>query len=260
MKAIFVSDNNPAYLGFWEHQAKHMWFRFGIRTILYFLAETPDSSLFTSEYAEVRHIPLLKTVPAIVQALFAKWYFPGYETSPERIFICDIDCFVLSRRFVNHVRSGNILFHLALQPVNLPGYYVAGTPDQLRKFFRAGDISFEDFCLRALEGNTHWVPEQFATQFSKEASPDWKYFGIEENYGGKCAIAYTDPKECSIESPTPSVDRICRSKDSEFDIEHLVRGGYIDYHCPRPFEKYSTTILQILEQSDGRVLYPVTRA
>lgn len=250
MKAIFVSDNNPAYLGFWEHQAKHMWSRFKIRSTLYFLSETPNPSLFTSEYAEVRYIPLLKTVPAIVQALFAKWYFPGYERSPERIFICDIDCFVLSRLFVNHIRLGNTLFHLALQEGNtLPGYYVAGNPDQLRKFFRAGEISFEDFCLRAMQESTHVLPEQFASQFSKEATPDWKYFGSEEHYGGKCAIAYTDPKECDVKPPDPVFNRICRSRNSVYEVRHLMRGGYIDYHCPRPFENHSNTILYILKHS-----------
>lgn len=250
MKAIFVSDNNPAYIGFWEHQATHMWSRYGLRSLLYYIAMEPDLTLFTSEYAEVRHVPLLPTVPAIIQALFAKWYFPTYESSVDRMFICDIDCFILSREFVTRVQSETSIFHLAIQSDgSLPGYYVAGTPIELRTFFRADGISFEEFCLRAMRESTHVLPEHHVSEFSKQATPDWKYFGSEEHYAGKCARVYTGLTQSSMQPPSPQTNRICRSYHSMYNVDSLRNGDYIDYHCPRPFDAYATTILDILRQA-----------
>jgi hypothetical protein len=247
MKAIFVSDENPAYLGFWAQQAEHMWTRFGLQSRLYYIADSPNPSLFTSDYAEVTHIPRLSTVPAIVQALFAKWYFPGQESSEERLFICDIDCFVLSRAFVAKVQAGTSVFHLACVGTSLPGYYVAGTPTQLRTLFRAGDISFEAFCLRALEESTYQYPTQDqVSSFSRAASPDWKYFGSEEHYAYACVQAYTESTDTTVSAPSPGVSRVCRSQNSWYDPATLRAGGYLDYHCPRPFEAYAPLIRAIL--------------
>lgn len=251
MKAIFVSDSNPAYIGFWEPQARNMWRRHGIRSLLYYIASEPNPSLFTSEYAEVKHVPLLSSVPAIVQALFAKWYFPGHEQTDERLFICDIDCFVLSRNFVVRVAQGTTLFHLKpMDNGHVAGYYVAGTPAQLRTFFRAGDITFEEFCLRALRESTYVFPTlKDVSPFSLTASPDWKYFGSEEHYAGACATAYTDPTDACINPPCDHTTRI--SRDSAYSLTHLMQGGYIDYHCPRPFEAFASTILSIVETPYG---------
>jgi hypothetical protein len=247
MRAIFVCDDNPAYLGFWKYQAEHMWNRFGMKSLLYFISNNTDHSLFTSDFAEVRQIPLLSTVPPIVQALFAKWYYPTYETSSERIFICDIDCFVLSRKFVKYVEKGNSIFHLQiLNNQHIPGYYVAGTPEQLCPFFRTKDISFEYFCLRALQESKHIMPEQFVSSFSKEASKDWKYFGSEEHYATECLKSYTGTTDCPF--ALDKMKRICRSQNSMYSVSQLLNDEYLDYHCPRPFEKYKDVIQGILNQ------------
>lgn len=249
MKSIFVADANPAYVGFWKPQAIHMWERHGIRSILYYIAVEPDPSLFSSEYAEVKHVPMLSTVPAIVQALFAKWYFPGYEQTDERLFICDIDCFVLSRSFVNTIAQGSSIFHLKpMDHGHIPGYYVAGSPTQIRTFFRAGDISFERFCLRALNESTYIFPTlAHVSQFSVAASPDWKYFGSEEHYAGACAKIYTDQTDSTMEAPKDSETRI--SRDSAYNPSQLDHDDYIDYHCPRPFETFAPTIMSILKRA-----------
>lgn len=252
MRCIFVSDNNPVYLGFWKPQAEHMWKRFGLKSILYFISSESDTSLFRSEYAEVRYIPLLSNVPSIVQALFAKWYFPGYETSEERLFICDIDCFVLSKSFVNYIKEVNTIFHLKIkEKENLPGYYVSGTPQQLRSFFRGDDISFEKFCLRAIRESKHHLPESHVSEFSKAASSDWKYFGSEEHYATECAKIYQDKTDSSFSSPFPNVNRICRSCYSYYDSNRLIKDEYIDYHCPRPYEDYKNVIESILNVANG---------
>lgn len=246
MKAIFVSDENPTYLGFWEPQAQHMWSRFGLKSCLYYIAKAPNPDLFASEYAEVKHIPLLSSVPAIVQALFAKWYFPGQETTDERLFVCDIDCFVLSKSFVQRVELGKVFFHL--NPIhygNVPGYYVAGTPLQFAEFFRSLEVSFEEFCLRAMRESTYKLNESDVGSFSKEASPDWKYFESEEHYAGACSRVYSAQTDCSTLAPNPEHNRICRSKNSIIDLRKL--NEYIDYHCPRPYETYKLTITNVLK-------------
>jgi hypothetical protein len=245
MRAIFVCDENPAYMGFWKIQAEHMRNRFGLKSTLYFLSNNPHN-LFTSDYAQVKQIPLLSSVPPIVQALFAKWYFPSHETTKERLFICDIDCILLSRKFVGFVRQHSDLSHLDIvNNESLPGYYVAGTPDQLRTFFGGDGVTFEEFCLRAMRESTHVLPEKHASRFSKEASPDWRYFGSEEHYGMKCAKAYTG----KVVSLGPGgCYRICRSQNCEYSHEQLRADGYIDFHCPRPFEKYELLIRSILSR------------
>lgn len=245
MRAIFVCDENPAYMGFWKPHAEHMWNRFGLKSTLYFLSNNPHN-LFTSNYAEVKQIPLVSTVPAIVQALFAKWYFPGHEMTTERLFICDIDCILLSREFVQNVSEHSDLSHLdTVNNESLPGYYVAGTPEQLRTFFRGDGVTFEEFCLRALRESTHVLPEHHVSAFSKAASPDWKYFGSEEHYAIKCANAYTGKV---VLLGRAGRDRICRSLNCQYSIEKLRSDGYVDFHCPRPFEAYESLIRSILSQ------------
>lgn len=243
MRAIFVCDNNPAYVGFWQPQAEHMWNRFGLKSTMYYISNTPHT-LFTSDFAEVKQIPLLTSVPAIVQALFAKWYFPGHEPTNERLFICDIDCILLSRSFVRDVASHTDLSHLDIvNNESLPGYYVAGTPQQLQTFFRADGVSFEEFCLRAMRESTHVLPEHHVSQFSKDATPDWKYFGSEEHYARKCAQGYSDRV---VSLGVAGRNRICRSQNSVYNLERLQRDDYLDYHCPRPYSQYEFQIRSIL--------------
>jgi len=248
MKAIFVCDANPAYLGFWKPQAEHMWSRFGLRSRLYYIAPQPDAGVFTSDYAEVIHVPMTPDVPAIVQALFAKWYCPAQETTDERLFICDIDCFVLSRAFVDRVAKGHSLSHLSRLPGgNVPGYYVAGTPAQLRAFFQAEDPTLGTFCQRVLRESTYVFPSRsHVSTASLEATPDWKYFGMEEHYAGQCASIYRGPVEVVDSSPTAPTTRICRSYNCAYTPADLSRDVYVDFHCPRPFEGNEPVIRRIL--------------
>lgn len=252
MKAVFVSDANPAYLEFWEPHARHLWTRFGLKSLLYFIAVEPNPSLFTSEYAEVKHIPSVPGVPSIVQALLAKWYFPGQE-SDDRVFICDIDCILLSKQFIDSYAQESRFMHMSLLPNgNLPGYYVAGSPEQFRTFFRTEGLTFEAFCHQVLrESASHSVPEHHVGAFSKAATPDWRYFGLEEHYGGLCARRATMSVHSATPCPSlnPPPTRICRSYQSRVDPVRLTHGGYIDYHCPRPYSQYATLIQSILSQA-----------
>ena len=256
MKAIFACDNNPLYSGFWEHHAKYMWDRYKLPSLLYYLSDSDTHTLFTSEFAEVRPIRLASSTPKIIQALFAKWYFPCYEDTSEKLFICDIDCFILSEKLINDVKSEENLFHLKnLHSGAVPGYYVAGYPSQLREFFRVDAYpDFEAFCIavmnqRLSELETAPANGNDVSDWSKNASPDWKFFGSEELYGGKCDVLYTKPVNRSMESPTQFRNRICRSMDSAFDEEKLRTGGYVDYHSPRPYEMYEPTIRAILDKT-----------
>jgi hypothetical protein len=251
MKAIFVCDNNPVYSGFWEHQAKYMWKRFHIPSLLYYLTDSESHSLFTSDFAEVRCIRLSPSTPSIIQALFAKWYFPCLENTTDKLFICDIDCFILSNEFVNIVKSEESLFHLTKMSNNaIPGYYVCGYSSQLREFFQVDKYpDFNAFCIeRRNELDTRFVNADHISRFSKDATPDWRYFGGEEEYAGRCSAQYTRPVRNNIPAPSPQTNRICRSMNSMFNESALRNGRYIDYHCPRPYETYEKTITNILSK------------
>lgn len=250
MKAIFVCDNNPVYSGFWEHQANYMWKKFKIPSLLYYLSDSDTHSLFTSEFAEVRSIRLSSSTPSIIQALFAKWYFPCFEKADEKLFICDIDCFVLSTAFVNIIRSEENLFHLKkMSNDGIPGYYVSGYPTQMREFFRVDDYpDFDSFCVARLdELEKRYVNPDHISDFSKNATPNWKYFGGEEEYAGRCSLLYTKSVRNDIPYPNHET-RICRSMNSVFDERKLRNEQYIDYHCPRPYETYEKTIRNILDK------------
>jgi len=252
MKAIFVCDNNPAYSGFWEHQAKYMWKRYAIPSLLYYLSDSDTNNLFTSEFAEVRSIRLSTSTPNIIQALFAKWYFPCYENTSEKLLICDIDCFILSKQLIDTIKSVETLFHLKNLPNNsVPGYYLSGYVSQLREFFRVDEYpDFDSFCIARLkELENRPVNADQVSEFSKSATPNWKYFGSEEEYAGRCELQYKKPVRKDMDSPTQYTSRICRSMNSVFNDSKLRSGGYIDYHCPRPYEKYEATIRNILDKT-----------
>lgn len=250
MKCVFVSDKNKVYSGFWETQATHMWSMFGLRSILYYITDDPSEQMFQSDFAEVTVIPLLTTVPAIIQALFAKWYFPGLESSVERILICDIDCFLLSRKYVTRIASSTSLYHLNTYDADkVPGYYIAGTPSQLGGFFQINKYdSFEDFCLSIMKTPcVKKLDTSVVSDVSKQASPDWVYFCSEERYAEVCRLEYVG-KTVTDEHPCGSrKNRIDR--EATYIPEILSRGDYIDFHCPRPFEKNSSIIVPVLEKA-----------
>lgn len=246
MKAVFVCDNNPIYSDFWEPMANHMWSKFGIKSKLYYLTDEMGDTPYESEFAEVQKIQLLPNVPRIIQALMAKWYFPAFEN--ENIFICDIDCFLLSQNFINYILSSDTLFHLKVyNDIFIPGYYFYGKPEDLGNFFKVNNRTFEDFCLDLLISESKYKLEEYeVTAFSKAASPDWKYFCIEEKYAYNCSLEYKGIVRNNIPHPTPLVNRICRSKNSLYDVFQLKAGEYIDYHAPRPYHEYKPIIKEIL--------------
>ncbi len=233
-----------------------MWKRYGLSSLLYYLTESDEHRMFTSEFAEVKPIRLSSSSPRIIQALFAKWYFPCYENTTEKLFICDIDCFILSNRLIDIVRAEENLFHLKnIGNNSIAGYYVAGYPSQLKDFFRVGEYSnFESFCIAMTENKLHELKlsppnANEVSDFSKALGPDWKFFGAEESYAGKCDALYTKPVSKYMDAPNQYVNRICRSLNSVFDEKKLRAGGYIDYHCPRPYETYEKTIRNILDKT-----------
>jgi hypothetical protein len=251
MKAIFVCDNNKTYSDFWEPMAKHMFSKFGLESQLYYLTNEPMHTLFTSKYATVITIPLLEGIPALVQALFAKWYFPSIQSSTEPILICDIDCFLLSKAFIDYVTSQPTLFHLKSYSGNrVPGYYVYGTPSQLNTFFKIGTRTFKEFCdYIMISPYLCNLKSHEVSGFSTSASPDWKYFCSEERYAYACSLDYKDPKRDTMPHPNPGQNRICRSMNSFYEKEKLGAGAYIDYHCPRPYATYKSTIHAILDSA-----------
>jgi hypothetical protein len=248
MKAVFVCDDNTVYSDFWEPQATHMYTRYGLHSILYYLTSEKTHNMFTSEYAKVITIPLEVGIPKLLQALLAKWYFPSIEKTDEYQFICDIDCFILSKNFIDNVKSQTNLYHLQPYGGNgVPGYYVYGQPSDLYNFFQIKGDSFKDFCIKVMKSKyLANLKDIEANQFSKDVSPDWKYFCTEERYAYGCMLEYTGKVTNDMHHPIPGYNRICRSMNSYYEEFKLSTGMYVDYHCPRPIETYKDTIFKIL--------------
>ncbi len=245
MKAIFVCDNNPVYSEFWEPMAKHMWSKFNIESKLYYLTDNLSDNMYESDFARVEKIQLLPNIPKLVQALLAKWYYPCFEK--DIVFICDIDCFLLDKKFIEYVASSDTMFHLQSYNNNhVPGYYIYGKPEELYNFFRLNNKSFEQFCNDILQEDTITLNNDQANDYSKIASPDWKYFCLEERYAYKCAQQYDGYVRHNTPSPIPAYNRICRGHGSFYIKEQLEANGYIDYHAPRPYETYKDLINSII--------------
>lgn len=251
MKAVFVCDDNKVYSEFWEPQAKFMFHRYGLHSVLYYITSAKEHSLFTSDFAKVVLIQVEPGIPKLIQALLAKWYFPAVEKTDEPQFICDIDCFILSREFVKMISEQKTLFHLKQYgDEGVPGYYVYGKPIELYNFFQINGDSFKDFCIKVMNSKslTNLTEKDGVSQFSKDASPDWKYFCTEERYAYQCMLQYTGPIANTFPHPQPGENRICRSQNSQYSKVKLMSGQYIDYHCPRPFHTYYPVIMNILNQ------------
>lgn len=257
-----MCDQNKTYSDFWETQARHMWSVFGIKSLLYYISNEPVHSMFTSDFAEVKQIAVCEGSPVLIQALFAKWYFPGFETD-EHILICDIDCFLLSKPYVDAIRRERRLFHLApYDGDKVPGYYVAGTPAQLREFFQVDRYtSFEHFCSDIMKSKcVKKLDRSVVSTESMNASPDWAYFCSEERYAYECSQAYLPEKNDSTLFPGATNQRIDRAYNSYYTMDRLLRNEYVDYHCPRPFELHKNTILSVLLNVKNISLKPMDHA
>ena len=245
---VFVSDNNKTYSDFWEPQAKYLYNKFNIKSRLYYLTDNMNEKLFSSEYAEVIYIPLLTTVPRIIQALFAKWYYPCLSNNDENILIGDIDLFILSNKFISRISSleTGVIYHRECYGSHVPGYFIYGQTNNLYDFFQLKNYkSFEDFCIYVLtSSNNFCMKSEWAYHWSYEASPDWMYFCSEERYAYYCLNNYS--KSVDIIYKDIDYKRICRSSNSEYNSILLSQDYYIDYHCPRPYEKYKDVINNII--------------
>ncbi len=252
MKCVFVCDKNPIYSDFWKPHAEYMFRAFGLESVLYYITDETTHTMYSSNYAKVILVPLVPDIPQVVQALLAKWYFPSIDTSNEPILICDIDCFILSNHLFREVASSDTLFHLKpYDKQNVPGYYVYGRPHQLKEFFKVGDMTFAEFCMKIIRDPT--MPRiNEASEESKQATPDWRYFCIEEFYAFNCARDYTPPKRDTVHHPVPGINRICRSQNSNYSPDKLLNNGYVDFHSPRPYHNNSSVIHSILNSVQTR--------
>ena len=249
---IFVSDNNKIYSDFWEPQAKYLYTKFNIKSRLYYLTDNIDKKMFSSEFAEVVYIKLLENVPKIIQALFAKWYFPCLSNNDENVLIGDIDLFITSKKFINRLSSleKDIVYHMEPYDNNtyVPGYFIYGQSKNLYKFFQIGNYSsFEDFCNSVLTSPNNFCKHiPMAYTWSYEASPDWRYFMAEERYAYYCLTNYSGKTDIIYKNIDHT--RIDRVRNSEYDPLLLSQDYYVDFHCPRPYDKYKDVINDILDK------------
>jgi len=241
-KVIWASSIE--YSDFWNINSKIHKKYLGIDCTLLFYGKKSDFDL-SEEFGEVIECSFDDGIDPIAQLIFNKWYYTKNE--PETTWLIgDIDQIPLVKdHFIDKIEhiNENSYAHLAEDALGfgwrknqgrLAGYYHAGKGSVISKALNLG---------KPLIDHT----KELIKQSKQDKSPVWAY---EEAYIPKLIIenGYLDKFESINRSPR---SKICRSSNSNFDLEKLKNGEYIDYHCPRPYIKNKETINTILSIAWG---------
>jgi hypothetical protein len=260
-KVIFTCDDNPAYAGFWASISKHFECKLGMKSHLFLIGDDPSKKgMYSIDHGEVTFVPRLEGIPSIIQALWGKFYFT--KTEPETVWmIGDLDLYPLQNQwFTKNIEdySDDSYLHLHgtgngkewwKDPRGLAGFYHVAKGKVFEEYLELRP-KFEDDCRYIHESGKYGLdPSNPAHKWAHEASPHWRYFCCEEQYTGEVLAKKKDKITC-IPWPTEDFNsmRICRSTGMVHNPFLLEKGWYIDFHAPRPYEKYKDQIESIISK------------
>ena len=285
MKVIISCDGNNEYLQFWN-LLNERFEKIGYTCKLFLIHDHIPDYL----KGDIQLLKPIEGISTVVQALWAKFYFT--KTEPDtKWFIGDIDQLPLNKEFFDKIANlncedeyycplpynqshvSNSIFSIkkldASNPGSIPGYYHFAKG---KTFERVLELTptFEEQ-VRYIVNNQYGVKE--ANEWSKKATPDWKYFCCEEQYSGELIFknhlnvftwgyvisGYNGiplqviPNDVSVDERLSLLStlpmRICRSTQCAFNP--LLMEYYIDFHCPRPYSGQNKVIIDsILKEYD----------
>lgn len=255
-KVIFSIDDNPHYKGFWLSISRHFKTKMGITPKLFIIGNNVDVNGYSIEFGEIEVVPVIPNVPTIIQALIGKFYFT--KTEPETTWLIgDLDLYPLQKyHFTETIKDINDDGYVHLHPyaygkewrngVNgLAGYFHIAKG---KTFMQELDFerSFGDVVDEIFNSNRYGIKfhGQGASQVSKEASNDYGWFCCEEMYTG---VKLRDCKKLTEIPPLNGYTRVDRST-MIYTIDDIKNGKYIDFHAPRPYEKYNEIIEKIVNE------------
>ena len=254
-KVLFTIDDNPHYFGFWSSISKHFKLRMNIESKLFILGTNVDISKYDTRYGEIEIVEPIPDIPKIIQSLIAKFYFTKSEPDTTWI-IGDLDLYPLQQKHFKetifdipddkyiHLNPHAYTTNWRNKFEGLAGYFHVAKGsifiDELKL-----DKSFEEIVNEIYTSNKYGI--QFynlgARPESKQASKDWGWFCCEEMYTGE--LLRNSKKLIEI-APAQGYTRLDRSY-MVYDINDIKLGKYIDFHSPRPYERYSSIIESIVE-------------
>ncbi len=259
-KVIFTIDDNPHYKAFWKSISRHYKTRMSILPVLYLICDknTVDINSYCTDYGDVRVIDKIEGIPTIIQALIGKFYFTTLERDTTWL-IGDLDLYPMQQHhFKDSLNTVNDESYAHLNPhaygenwregVNgLAGYFHVAKGRVFEEELKFTDKSFEEVCDE-IHKSSKWGIKFYGIQSNIEnrmASPDHGWFCCEEMYTGH--LLRESKKFVEIVPIGIHYPRIDRS-NMEYKEELLVSGHYIDFHAPRPYEKYENIIETIVSK------------
>jgi hypothetical protein len=254
-KVIFSIDDNPHYKAFWNSISKHFKTKLNIVPKLFIIGDNVDVDYYKNEYGEIEVVRPIKDIPLIIQALWGKFYFTN--TEPDTTWLIgDLDLYPMQRyHFKDKISSISDDSYVHLNPYAYGVNWREGISGLAGYFHVAkGKVFIEELQLnRSFEEtvNTIFNSNKYGIKFynvtpnteNTMASKDWGWFCCEEMYTGNLL---KNSKVLVELPPDNSYNRINRT-DMVYSKELAEKGYYIDFHAPRPYEKHSDTIEQILD-------------
>jgi hypothetical protein len=238
--AIMSSNDNPLYLDFWEPVSK-CWESLGITPLLFYFGE--------KNIKDERVIKMEK-IPDYSESIQTLWirYFAPKLLDPEKVsIISDIDMIPLSKNyFCKSIENVDDDFYVHLNPCietygRLPScYHVAKN----KKFIEVLELDKSNCFSDSLSSCLKFKEQR---QIHKET--DWF---ADENYATHLISKNHNNKILLIKRPggQPSrrIDRITDDLWAQaYSLDLINSQYYFDCHSIRPYNKYKSTIDQIVE-------------
>ncbi len=226
-RVILSSNNDPNYLQFWPVVAP-IWKLMGLQPTLALIANE-DCIVDTSIGDVIRFSPI-EGVPESTQAqairLLLPILFPG-----EVCITSDIDMIPISRSYFHDGASicpedTFLVYRDSVYPEHYPMCYVAGKGAVFGAVFSVYHYEDIEPAIKKWNALGHgWNTDE---RVLYQSVLDWK------ERGGKMLILHSGAH--------PRLDRGGWFEDLKEPLN-----GYIDCHCPRPYEDHQKTIDQVVE-------------
>jgi hypothetical protein len=277
-KILFVSDENPNYLGFWPSISKFYKTVYNINPHLFFIGNKNDENkkYLTDEHGQITTINPIVDIPIIIQSLWAKFWFT--QTEPETVWLIgDIDLYLLNKTYLDsclvQVPDNESYLHINANGykmgnwwenplAGLPGYFHCAKGKVFKEYLKLSD-DFIDDCKYIYNSKKYGIlyngmiqKEEHAPERVKDKT-DYGFICCEENLSTERLIPHKD-KIYQFTYPA-NLTRLethfalssGRSTPCDFDLLQIYNESvnYIDFHCPRPYACFANQIEHIIYNS-----------
>jgi hypothetical protein len=244
-RAIMATDANPEYYQFWPVVAKR-WSSWGITPTL---AVVSDKKIDIDERLGdvVYHIPN-PDVPTPQQAQIIRLFLAAsYED--DVCLISDIDMLPLRKDYftktVEHYNNANfVVYSSDAYPPADPAYpaypmcYLASDGENFKEII-GGDLeNFNDVVSAWLQEGHGWHTDEKV------------FFQKLQKWDAINNLMLLLRRGFNLSPDPASIARIDRSTGSIYDENLISSKFYVDYHMPRPYEKFKEVIDNIYEKTE----------